>query len=315
MTNEPPAIVPATSLSRRIWNSPVTRILAFFGLSAIFALVIGFGLKGIIKAAPSRLYLGNEPTTLLGYVCLAAATLLAYGIMVRRADKRSRASAGLTPQGIFSETGIGLLIGGGVFSAVIGMMRAVGVYHIAGVNPHFHPLIPLLLFLCLAVWQEVAVRGYLFQTLERRWGSGIALIASSIFFGLAHLGSPVNGLTTLQWLVGPIFITFETGLLFTAAYLLTRRLWLPIGLHWGWNFFESSIYGAPNTGAWCDDPNTLFHDHFTGPFLLTGGPFGPEASVICLVIGTYAGLLLLRMAIRKGQWRTRVEPVPTASAP
>lgn len=220
MTNEPSAAgvgaaIPNFSLIQRIWAFPIARILAFFGLSTLFALLMGFGLKGIIKAAPTRLYLGSEPTTLLGYVCLATATLLAYGIMVRRVDKRSRASAGLMPQGILSETGVGLLIGGGVFSAVIGMMRAVGVYHIAGVNLHFHPLIPLLLFLCLAVFQEIAVRGYLFQTLERRWGSGIALIVSSVFFGLAHLGSPVNGLTTLQWLVGPLFISFETGLLFT----------------------------------------------------------------------------------------------------
>ena len=156
----------------------------------------------------------------------------------------------------------------------------------------------------MAVFQEVAVRGYIFQTLERRWGTGIALAGSAAFFGLAHLGSPVEGLTTVQWLVGPAFIGVETGLLFTAAYLLTRRLWLPIGIHWGWNFFESSIYGAANTGSWGDNPNTLFADRFAGPFLLTGGPFGPEASLICLAVGGYAGLLLLRLAIRKGQWRS-----------
>jgi membrane protease YdiL (CAAX protease family) len=185
----------------------------------------------------------------------------------------------------------------------MGMMRAVGVYHVAGVNPQFRPLVPLLLFLFLAVFQEVAVRGYIFQTLERRWGTGVALAGSVVFFGLAHLWSPVQGLTTAQRLVGPAFISVETGLLLTAAYLLTRRLWLPIGIHWGWNFFETSIYGAANTGSWGDEPNTLFSDRFTGPFLLTGGPFGPEASVICLLVGGYAGLLLLRLAIRKGQWR------------
>ena len=287
----------------------MTRILAFMGLALAF--LVGLGLLGraALMAAGVRSPLSGEATTTLGYACAAAATVLAYVVMVRRADRRSLASAGLTVRGLFSETGIGLLIGGGVFSAVMGMMRAVGVYHIGGVNPHFHPFIPLLLFLFLAVFQEVAVRGYIFQTLERRWGTGIALAGSVVFFGLAHLGSPVDGLTTAQWLVGPAFISVETGLLFTAAYLLTRRLWLPIGIHWGWNFFETSIYGAANTGSWGNEPNTLFSDRFTGPFLLTGGPFGPEASVICLVIGTYAGVLLLRLAIRKGQWRPGPESV------
>ncbi len=273
------------------------------GLALLFLGVILLLARAVLAVSGGHSHLSGEATTTLGYACAAAATLLAYAVMVRRADHRSLGSAGLTARGLFSETGIGLLIGGGVFSAVMGMMRAVGVYHIAGVNPHFRPLVPLLLFLLLAVFQEAAVRGYIFQTLERRWGTGVALAGSVVFFGLAHLGSPVDGLTTAQWLVGPAFISVETGLLFTAAYLLTRRLWLPIGIHWGWNFFETSIYGAANTGSWGDEPNTLFSDRFSGPFLLTGGPFGPEASVICLLVGGYAGLLLLRLAIRKGQWR------------
>ena len=277
-------------------------------LALAFLVGIGFLARAALSLAGGHFTLSEEVTTTLGYACAAAAATLAYVVMVRRADRRSLPSAGLTARGLFSETGIGLLIGGGVFSAVMGMMRAVGVYHIGGVNPHFHPLVPLLLFLFLAVFQEIAVRGYIFQTLERRWGTGIALAGSTAFFGLAHLGSPVDGLTTAQWLVGPAFISVETGLLLTAAYLLTRRLWLPIGIHWGWNFFESSIYGAANTGSWGNDPNTLFSDRFTGPFLLTGGPFGPEASVICLVIGAYAGVLLLRLAIRKGQWRAGNQP-------
>ena len=123
-------------------------------------------------------------------------------------------------------------------------------------------------------------------------------------FGLLHLGAPVEGLTTAQWLWGPLLITFETGLLFAGGYLLTRRLWLPIGLHWGWNFFESSVFGLPNTGSWGDAPNTLFLDHTSGPFLLTGGAFGPEASLPCLVVGTSAGGLLLWLAWRRGQWQS-----------
>jgi len=314
MTDRPSAagptalVAPPSSRGRQFWASPITRILAFLGLALLFLLGIILLARAVLMAAGSHSPLSGEVTNTLGYACAAAAVTLAYVVMVRRADRRSLLSAGLTARGLFSETGIGLLLGGGVFSAVMGMMRAVGTYHIGGVNPHFRPPVPLLLFLFLAIFQEIAVRGYIFQTLERRWGTGIALAGSTTFFGLAHLGSSVDGLTTLQRLVGPVFISVETGLLFTAAYLLTRRLWLPIGIHWGWNFFESSIYGAANTGSWGNERNTLFSDRFTGPFLLTGGPFGPEASVICLVIGAYAGLLLLRLSIRKGQWRAGQHP-------
>lgn len=282
---------------------PVTEILVFAGITAAILCAIGLSLLAIFHFTHPSIDRNSERGGLTVQFCLAVSGGLAYAIVTKRIDKRTLTDAGLAPHGFFSETGIGLVIGGGVFSAVVGMMGAFGLYKIGVVNPHFRPLLPLALFLCIAVFQEVAMRGCIFQTLERRWGSGIALIASSLFFGLMHLGSPVEGLSTVQWLVGPLFLSLETGLLFTAAYLLTRRLWLPIGLHWGWNLFETSIYGTANSGAWENDPNTLFAGHIHGPFLLTGGTFGPEASVIGLFVGSYAGLLLLRLAIRRGQWR------------
>lgn len=276
----------------------------FAGLTAAILGVIALPLLAVFHFTHVTIDLNSEHGGLVAEFCLAAAAVPAYVIITRRVDKRTLADAGLTPTGIFSETGIGLVIGGGVISAVIGAMSAFQLYQIGGINPHFKPFVPMALFLCIAVFQEVAMRGCIFQTLERRWGSGIALIASSLFFGLIHLGSPVEGLSTWQWLIGPFFLAFETGLLFTAAYLLTRRLWLPIGLHWGWNFFETSVYGTANSGAWENDPNTLFAGHAHGPFLLTGGAFGPEASIFCLIVGFYAGTILLRLAIRRGHWRS-----------
>jgi membrane protease YdiL (CAAX protease family) len=283
---------------------PVAQILVFAGISTAILLAVGMPLVAIFRLVHLHIDPDSERGGLTVEFCLAVAAVLGYGVVTRRIERRSLADAGFAPRGFFSETAIGLMIGGGVFSAIIGMMGAFGLYQTGSVNAHFRPLLPLALFLCIAVFQETAVRGCIFQTLERQYGSGIALTASSLFFGLLHLGSPVNGLSTGQWLVGPLFLSLETGLLFSAAYLLTRRLWLPIGLHWGWNFFETSIYGTANSGAWESDPNTLFAGHVHGPFLVTGGAFGPEASLIGLCIGSYAGILLLRLAIRKGQWRT-----------
>ncbi len=301
----PNADAPGHPPERGTWRRhPVTQIVIFAAISTAILLAIGLPLLAVFHFAHVQIDPFSEHGGLTVEFCFAVAAALGYGVVTRRIERRSLADAGFAPQGFFSETAIGLMIGGGVFSAVIGMMGAFGLYHIGSVNAHFRPLLPLALFLCIAVFQETAVRGCIFQTLECHYGSGIALIASSLFFGLLHLGSPVEGLSTAQWLIGPLFLSFETGLLFSAAYLLTRRLWLPIGLHWGWNFFETSIYGTANSGAWENDPNTLFAGHVHGPFLATGGAFGPEASLIGLFVGSYAGILLLRLAIRKGQWRT-----------
>ena len=286
---------------------PMTEILLFAGILAAILCLIGLPLLAVFHFTHVRIDPNSEHGGLTVEFCFAVAAVAAYAIVTRRIDRRTLAEAGLSPQGFFSETGFGLMIGGGVFSAIIALMGAFGLYRFGSINPHFKPGLPLELFLCIAVFQEVAVRGCIFQTLERRYGSGIALVASSLFFGLLHLGIPVPGLTPGQRLVGPLFLSLETGLLFTAAYLFTRRLWLPIGLHWGWNFFETSTYGTANSGAWENDPNTLFAGHVHGPFFATGGAFGPEASVIGLGVGFYAGVLLLRLAIRRGQWR----PEPT----
>lgn len=296
---------PDRSLGRRFWSHPVTRIVAYFGLCGMLLLGLGGAVWGGLTAARVHLWPDDESTIALSYAVAAAAVVLAYVVMVRRVDGRSLASAGLALKGMLTETGAGLVIGAGLFSVVIAVMECLGSYRIDGVNWHFQPLVPLSLFFALGLFQEVPMRGYLLQTIERRGGTAWAVGVTSALFGLLHLGAPVDGLTTAQWLVGPVLIMFETGLLFAGGYLLTRRLWLPIGLHWGWNFFESSVFGLPNTGSWGDAPNTLFQDRTSGPFLLTGGAFGPEASLPCLVVGTAAGVLLLWLAWRRGQWQTR----------
>ena len=277
---------------RRVWEFPITRILAFLLLLGTFATALGFAVKAVLPHGP----LVPDTTELLGEGLLAAATLLAFAVMKRWADKQTAEEMGLPVRGIFSETAIGLLIGGGVFSAAVGLLTAFRVFTIAGVNTHYLPLVPLVTFLFVGIFEEIVFRGYVFQTLERRWGSGIALAGSGLFFGLVHLANQ-------KGIAGPVLISFEASILMTAAYLLTRRLWLPIGIHWGWNLFESSVYGLTDSGQQINPSHIFFAGHLSGPTWLTGGAFGPEAGLAGLICGTYAGILLLRMAIRKGHWR------------
>ena len=163
------------SWGRRLWNHPITRIFAYFGLSGLFGLGLGGTVWGGLILAQVHLWPDDESTIALGYAVAALAVVLAYVLMVGRVDKRSLASAGLTLRGMVREMWAGLLMGGGLFCAVIGVMECFGSYRVGGVNLHFQPLVPLSLFLALSLFQEVPLRGYLLQTVERRWGTAWAV--------------------------------------------------------------------------------------------------------------------------------------------
>ncbi len=296
---EPHAQQQPLTRAQRFWQHPVTRIFLYMLLFAVQLVVLTL----ILKSLPVSFKGHAEAASIISSVLTAMIAVFSLWVMTRFADKRPFASTGLTAHNLPSNIGIGLGVGLAVFALAISLMTLTGAYHVTSLNRHFHPLLPILLFFAVAVFEEVVFRGYLFQTLERRWGTGIALVSSSLIFGLAHLGNPTPGASTLQHFAGPIFITLEASILLSAAYLVTRSLWLAIGVHWAWNFAEGPLFGTDVSGT--HDPNTLLYSHLTGPFWATGGVFGPEASIACLVAGTVAGILMLRLAIKRGQWIPR----------
>ncbi len=123
----------------------------------------------------------------------------------------------------------------------------------------------------LVGWNEELVsRGYLLQNLEDGLNTFWALFISAALFGLAHLGNP-----NATW-AGVLGILLA-GLFLGYAYIRTRSLWLPIGLHIGWNFFEGVVFGFPVSGL---DIPRLVQIQVEGPALWTGGAFGPEAGLV-----------------------------------
>ena len=156
--------------------------------------------------------------------------------------------------------------------------------------------------------EEIVFRGIVFRIVEAALGTWIALILSAAIFGLLHL---VNPHATLQ---GAMAIVFEAGVMFAAAFVLTRRLWLPIGIHAGWNFTQGGIFGVPVSGQ---PSGGLLDGTLNGPEWLSGGVFGAEASMVAVVLGIGLGSTLLVMAWRRGRfiapyWR---RPVPDRLAP
>ncbi len=203
------------------------------------------------------------------------------------------------------------LLGAGLLSAVTGVLWLAGGYQVVGLGEGATARAlghAALLFLLVAVFEEVVTRGILFRLLEQGLGTWAALALSALLFGFGHQGNP--GATTLS----SVAIALEAGLLLAAAYVATRSLWLPIGLHMAWNFFEGPVYGAPVSGI--PLPSVL-QAHFAGPAWLTGGAFGPEAGVPAMVLGGALGVGFLLLAVRRRQlftprWMRRLfgSPLP-----
>ena len=140
-------------------------------------------------------------------------------------------------------------------------------------------------------WQEeLLFRGYQLQTLASGMNLFWGVAISSVVFGILHLTNP-----NATW-VSALGIFFA-GLFLATGYLCTGQLWLSIGLHIGWNFFEGVVFGFPVSGI---ATYPLLRINVTGPGMWTGGAFGPEAGLIvlpALAFGT--GLIFLYTKFRR----------------
>jgi len=142
-----------------------------------------------------------------------------------------------------------------------------------------------------AAGEEVMMRGYVLQELMSKFSTGASVVVSSLLFTALHGAALVKSDMAL---VGALNI-FLASVLMSLAYLATRTLWLPIGIHAGWNIMQGPMLGINVSGndfesAW--KPVTM-----SGPEIMTGGAFGLEASVLGL-IGPTLGILMM-LAMRK----------------
>jgi uncharacterized protein len=230
-------------------------------------------------------------------LCMALAALLGYAAFVRIVERRPVTE--LLGAGVVLEAGAGLLIGAGLFGLVIAVLAALGCYAVEGTRPWSVVLPVLAVSVMAGVTEEILMRALIFRYLERWLGSALALALTAALFGLLHLPNPA------ATLLSSAAIALEAGVLLGAAYMVTRRLWLAIGIHVAWNFTQSGIFGVATSGV--DIPGWL-QGRLQGPTMLTGGAFGPEASVVAVVICLGAGVAMLGLAHRRGhgvhpRWR------------
>ncbi|MGB8768615.1 MAG: CPBP family intramembrane glutamic endopeptidase [Candidatus Korobacteraceae bacterium] len=133
----------------------------------------------------------------------------------------------------------------------------------------------LLVLLLGALAEELIFRGYPFQHLEQGIGAIGAITVFSVMFGAVHLANPG---ASLWGLINTILI----GILLSISYLRTRALWLPWGIHFGWNFALGFLFGLPVSGLRLF--NVMVRTTASGPQWVTGGNYGLEASATAVVV-------------------------------
>ena len=195
---------------------------------------------------------------------------------------------------------VGLAIGALLMCAVIAVLALLGSYHMADVGWSTGILAGLGAGVLAGFTEEIFFRGILLRLIEGWLGTWWALVITSFLFGISHLG---NAHATV---FGAVALMLEAGILLGACYLLTRRLWLAIGVHIAWNFVQGGIFGSEISGM--GTGRGLIDARFTGPDLLTGGSMGIEASVVAVIVCTAAGVAMLLAIRRRGlvvppRWR------------
>ncbi|WP_235834297.1 CPBP family intramembrane glutamic endopeptidase [Actinomadura logoneensis] len=237
-------------------------------------------------------------TALIAGVVCGGLALAAYAGLVRYLEGRTPQELALAEarQGL----GRGVTLGLGLFTVTIALVAMVGGYHVHGWGSFGGALTTLGVMTGVAVTEELAFRGALFRVLEEKTGTWGALAVSALAFGGLHL---VNKDATI-W--GALAIAVEAGLMFGAVYAATRSLWLPIGLHLAWNVAEQGIFGTSVSGSGTG-AGGLLDASVSGPQALTGGDFGPEASIFAILVCIVPTVLFLRAAKRRNRIHTRAE--------
>ena len=225
------------------------------------------------------------PLWALALACVAtsALNLLLYALWWKWTEKEK--AKDLPMDRLASNTGVGFGIGILYFIIVTGVIALLGGYKIGGIGNDWTALAKsLFTFLVVAVGEEVLFRGIVFRLLDQQWGTVVALILSALLFGFVHI---TNDNATV-W--SSVAIAVEAGLLLGAAYKWAGNLWLPIGIHWAWNFFQGPIFGFAVSG---NDTSSLIKPVIEGSEWLTGGTFGAEASIPAFVTGLIFTALFL----------------------
>lgn len=201
-------------------------------------------------------------------------------------DKKSIKYLGLTnPLRHLKELFFGLLLGAASISLVFIVLLSLGQVEL--VNPLYRPNITItlatdfILFSFVALNEELFARGYCMTVLKQTKNTWVMVFVSSAIFSVMHLGNPnVKPLALIN--------IFLVGILFAYMFLKTNNLWMPIGYHLTWNYFQGNIFGFPVSGT---EVKGVYNLKLVSESIINGGGFGPEGGL------AVTGVILIGIAL------------------
>jgi membrane protease YdiL (CAAX protease family) len=275
-------------------HPPLWRRIVNFPLVAMILAIAVFLFAGALADLINRLAIPpiHDPNLRAAVRAAVAIVLLvaAYKLIIARLGQHPRDDLPASPALKPAIAGLGL--GFAAMAAAVGVAALLHVYRITGRGDTALLGLEIVgMAIIPGFTEELLFRGILFRWLEELSGSWIALAITSALFGAIHILNP-----NATWF-SSLAIAIEAGAMMGGAYMLTRNLWMPMGLHAGWNLTQGELFDVPVSGL---EEHGLVQAQLSGPPLLSGGGFGLEASIIGLVVATAAGSWLVWLAAKRG---------------
>lgn len=277
-------VTPAGSTVWRVVHFPV--VLGGIALGLLALASVGMGLIGVGLRTLGHLPGARFLVPLLG----AAAVLGMYWVFVRVVERR-RYFVEVGTAGAIRELSLGFVGGSLLAAAIFAVVLLLGGVHVLGVTSAEVLAQPILSAICAAIVQEFVLRGLFFRLAERLIGSWLAAVTIMAGFGILVL---VRGQGNV---FADVAMIVQAGLMSTALYMVTRRLWAAVGLRAAWNLAQFTLYGA---GAASAGPRPFLVLLSTGPDWLTGGAGGVASSAPGILATLLLTGVLLTVAIRRG---------------
>ena len=270
---------------KRIWNFPLVAMLVALAATVGVLAAMGF-VNQMLRATLER-----DARGALGVFVTIGLLIVVQKLVLRRLGDRKHDDLPLA--GAARGLALGTLGAFLLFSLIVGIAALLGSYFIVGWGGMSNWL--MLLFtagISAGFVEEFIFRGILFRWIEEFAGSWAALCVTSALFGLGHIGNDNASLFS------SVAIAIEAGVMLGGAYMLTRSLWVPIGIHFGWNVTQGLVWDVPVSG---NDVDGLVDARLVGNPLISGGAFGLEASVIAVVVAGAFGVWLVKRAADRGE--------------
>jgi len=255
------------------------RILLFIIITIFIVKLLEFTIDNLFGGLP------EDKTLRFFFSILVAAIAGTTAVIIARRylDKKTMLSFGLKLDNFAIKDWLyGFLLSFLMAGSVFLLLLWFGLLEFESINPDIFKLkfignfLLMFVAFCLltAWWEELVFRGYLLQNMISGMGKNWAVIISCILYGAVHATNPNAGIISSS-----IIVLF--GFMRLYGYLRTSQLWLSMGMHAGWNFFQGPVFGFSTSGY---ETETILMHKLNGSDWLTGGKFGPEGSVFTVLI-------------------------------